>query len=85
MSHPFFMITGMEVSQVEEAVELLEKANIDLEPELMGAAVARRFIAAYARIGKWARSGRGATRQLDDASRGRDGHGHLRWQSRGGG
>ena len=59
----------MEVSQVEEAVELLEKANADLEPELLSALAARRLLAAYARAGKLAAFGLATlTRKLDDAS-----------------
>ena len=58
----------MEVSQVEEAVELLEKANADLEPELLSAPAARRLMAAYARAGKLAAFGVAAlSRKLDDA------------------
>ena len=58
----------MDVSQVEEAVELLEKANTDLEPELLSAPAARRLMAAYARAGKLAAFGVAAlSRKLDDA------------------
>jgi HNH endonuclease len=55
LSHPFFIImTVMEASNVEQAVELLEKANAELQAELLPAAVADRLLAAYARAEKLA-------------------------------
>jgi len=39
----------MEVALVDEAIELLEKANADLEPELLSGAAARKLLDAYAR------------------------------------
>jgi hypothetical protein len=39
-------------SYVDQAVELLEKANADLEPELLPAELARRLLASYARARK---------------------------------
>lgn len=39
----------MEVSYVDEAIELLEKANADLEPELLAAADARELLRIYTR------------------------------------
>jgi hypothetical protein len=44
----------MDLSQVEQAVELLEKANAELQPELLPAAVADKLLAAYARAEKLA-------------------------------
>jgi hypothetical protein len=53
---------------LDEAIELLEKANADLEPELLTAARARKLLAAYARAEKLAGSGVTAlTRKVDDA------------------
>jgi 5-methylcytosine-specific restriction endonuclease McrA len=44
----------MDVSHVEQAVELLEKANAELQPELLPGRVADRLLAAYARAEKLA-------------------------------
>ena len=38
---------GMEATHVDEAVELLEKANADLEPELLSVPEARERLEAY--------------------------------------
>ena len=46
VSYSRAMITGMEVTALDEAIELLEKANAGLEPELLPAAAARRLLAA---------------------------------------
>jgi hypothetical protein len=55
VSHPFFIIiVVMDLSPVEQAVELLEKANAELQPELLPAAVADKLLAAYARAEKLA-------------------------------
>ncbi|HEX3327749.1 MAG TPA: HNH endonuclease [Actinomycetota bacterium] len=55
MSHPLFIIiVVMDLSHVEQAVELLEKANADLQPEVLPAAAADRLLAAYARAEKLA-------------------------------
>ncbi len=59
----------MEVDYVEEAVALLEKANADLQPELLPAPVARRLLASYARARRLVDYGiAGLSRKLDDAS-----------------
>ncbi|MDP9233778.1 MAG: HNH endonuclease [Actinomycetota bacterium] len=55
MSHPLFIIiVVMDVSHVEQAVELLEKANTELQPELLPARAADRLLTAYARAEKLA-------------------------------
>ncbi|MGH2791443.1 MAG: HNH endonuclease [Actinomycetota bacterium] len=59
----------MEFSQVDEANELLEKANANLEPELLAAADARELLASYARTQRLAAFGIATlARKLDDAS-----------------
>ncbi|MGH2789812.1 MAG: hypothetical protein ACRDJ0_02350, partial [Actinomycetota bacterium] len=59
----------MEFSHVDEANELLEKANANLEPELLSAADARELLASYARTQRLAAFGVAAlARKLDDAS-----------------
>ena len=50
-------ITVMEVALVDEAIAKLEKANADLEPELLSAPQARELLAAYARVEKLASFG----------------------------
>ena len=57
MSHPVSIIIAMDASHVEKAVELLEKANAELQPELLPAAAADRLLAAYARAEKLAAYG----------------------------
>jgi hypothetical protein len=58
----------MEVAYIDEAIELLEKANADLEPELLGRAAARRLLEAYAKAERLAAFGVAAlARKLDDA------------------
>ncbi|MGH2828300.1 MAG: hypothetical protein ACRDKF_15175, partial [Actinomycetota bacterium] len=59
----------MEFSHVDEANELLEKANANLEPELLTLASARELLASYARTQRLAAFGIAAlARKLDDAS-----------------
>ncbi|MGH2700903.1 MAG: hypothetical protein ACRDJ2_03905 [Actinomycetota bacterium] len=59
----------MEFTQVDEANELLEKANANLEPELLGAADARELLEANARTQRLAAFGVAAlARKLDDPS-----------------
>ena len=54
---------------VDEAIELLEKSNAELEPELMTARAARDLMAAYARAEKLAAFGVAAlARKVCDAS-----------------
>ena len=69
MSHPLSILIGMSAAGLEQAVELLEKANADLEPELLPAPVARKLLAAYARAERLAAYGVAAlARKVDDAS-----------------
>jgi hypothetical protein len=58
----------MEVAVVDEAVELLEKANADLEPELLSAPAARKLLEAYDWAQRLATFGVATlARKLDDA------------------
>ena len=69
MSYPPAIITGMEVAPVQEANELLEKANADLEPELLSAPAARELLETYARAQRLAAFGVASlARKLNDAS-----------------
>ncbi|MGH2826713.1 MAG: HNH endonuclease [Actinomycetota bacterium] len=59
----------MELSHVDEAVAQLEKANANLEPELLSLAVARQQLKTYARVQRLAAFGVAAlARRIDDAS-----------------
>ncbi|MGH2700245.1 MAG: HNH endonuclease [Actinomycetota bacterium] len=59
----------MEVAFVDQANELLEKANAGLEPELLAAADARELLESYARTQRLAAFGVAAlARKLDDAT-----------------
>ena len=59
----------MRTEFLDEAVELLEKANADLEPELLTASSARALLATYAKAEKLAAFGVAAlARKLADAS-----------------
>ncbi|MGH2735108.1 MAG: HNH endonuclease [Actinomycetota bacterium] len=59
----------MEVTVLDEAVELLEKANADLEPELLSVHDARMLLESYARVQRLAAFGVAAlARRIDDAS-----------------
>ena len=54
---------------LDRAIELLEKANADLDPELLPAATARRLLARYARIEKLGAFGVTAlARKVSDAA-----------------
>lgn len=54
---------------IDQAIELLEKANVDLQPELLPAPVARRLLASYARARRLVDFGiAGLSHKLDDAS-----------------
>jgi hypothetical protein len=56
------------VAVVEEAIELLEKANADLEPELLSADAARALLRAYTRAERLAAFGVASlARKIDDA------------------
>ena len=69
MSYPFSILRGMEVAVVDEAIELLEKANANLEPELLSVSEARKQLKAYARVQRLAAFGVAAlARKIDDAS-----------------
>ena len=57
----------MKFELVDEAIELLEKANADLEPELLLAADTRKLMKVYARVEKLCSYGVAAsTRKVDD-------------------
>ena len=59
----------MEVVPVDEAIELLEKANADLEPELLSVPEAQERLKAYVRAQRLAAFGVAAlARKLDDVS-----------------
>ena len=59
----------MESALVDQAIELLDKANAELEPELLPAAEARRLLACYARARRLVDFAiAGLSRKLDDAS-----------------
>jgi len=59
----------MEVAAIDEAIELLEKANADLEPELLSVPAARERLKAYVRAQRLAAFGVAAlSRKLDDVA-----------------
>jgi hypothetical protein len=59
----------MESTPIHDAVKCLEKANADLEPELLSAVAARDLLGAYARVEKLASFGKAVlARKLDDAT-----------------
>ena len=59
----------MELAQLDDAIALLEKANADLEPELLDGETARQFLARYSRAKKLAAFGETTlTRKVDDAA-----------------
>jgi len=59
----------MRAALIDQAIELLEKANADLEPELLSAASARSLLAAYSRAERLASFGVAAlTRKIDDCN-----------------
>jgi hypothetical protein len=59
----------MDSALIDQAIALLDKANADLQPELLPAPVARRLLESYARAEKLAAFGVAAlARKLDDAS-----------------
>jgi 5-methylcytosine-specific restriction endonuclease McrA len=59
----------METHLIEEAIELLEKANADLQPELLAGPDARELLASYARVGRLADFGVASlTRKVNDPS-----------------
>lgn len=69
MSYPLAMITSMEVARVTEAIELLEKANANLQPELLSVPEVRTLLEAYIRAQRLAAFGVAALAgRLDDVS-----------------
>ena len=59
----------MEFKAVDHAIEWLEKANADLQPELLASGDARRLLERYARAEKLAAYGKAAlARKVDDAA-----------------
>ena len=59
----------MEVNAVQDAVKSLEKANANLEPELLSAEDARKLFATYARAEKLVAYGKTVlARKIDDAA-----------------
>ena len=59
----------MDVTSVDEAIELLEKANADLEPELLSVPEAKERLKAYVRAQRLAAFGVAAlSRKLDDVA-----------------
>lgn len=59
----------MESGLLDQAVELVEKVNADLQPELLSAPLARDLLATYARLEKLVAFGVAAlARKVDDAS-----------------
>ena len=68
VSHPPAIITSMGFELLDEAAGLLEKANANLEPELLSAESAREALAGYARIKRLASYGETVlARKIDDA------------------
>ena len=65
---------------IDQAIELLEKANANLEPELLEASPARRLLSAYARVERLgACSVAALSRKVSDASEVVRVAGDLRW------
>ncbi|MFN2526038.1 MAG: HNH endonuclease [Actinomycetota bacterium] len=59
----------MATALIDRAIELLEKANAELEPELLPAPAARRLLSSYARVCKLGEFGLAALmRKVDDAA-----------------
>jgi hypothetical protein len=73
----------MEANILHDAVTLLEKANANLEPELMTAEAARALLAEYARAEKLAAFGKAVlARKIDDTTEiARDGDLHRQGQT----
>lgn len=63
MSHPSFIMCAMGMNDLGAAIELLEKSNANLEPELLAVTDARRLLADYARVEKLAAFGVAALAQ----------------------
>jgi hypothetical protein len=85
LSHLIVRIISMDSATIDQAIELLEKANADLEPELLPVPVARRLLTSYARAGRLVDFGiAGLARKLDDASELSEGHRDVGGQGQGG-
>jgi hypothetical protein len=62
-------MVAMDLSVLDEAAELVHKANANLEPELVTADDARKLLGAYAKVERLASFGKAAlARKVDDAS-----------------
>lgn len=69
LSHPLFRMNVMQIEVLEQAVEFLEESNAKLQPELLAAPDARRWLALYARAEKLSSFGVAAlSRKVADAS-----------------
>jgi hypothetical protein len=69
LSHPLAILPGMAFTQIQEAVGWLEKANANLEPELLSAEAARELLAEYARAENLVSYGRARlAARIDNAS-----------------
>jgi hypothetical protein len=69
LSQVVVRITSMHSAPIDQAITWLEKANADLDPELLAADAARDLLAAYARAEKLASFGRTVlARRVDDAT-----------------
>ena len=80
LSHLVVTIKAMDAALIDQAIELLEKANAGLEPELLSRDTARRLLASYARARRLVDFGiAGLSRKLDDAARSRASPG-PRWE-----
>ena len=59
----------MREALIDQAIELLEKANAELQPELLPLPLARKLLGAYARVEKLGGFGVAAlSRKVNDAS-----------------
>jgi hypothetical protein len=69
LSHLIVTMRAMDSALIDQAIELLEKANADLQSELLPASVARRLLATYARARRLVDFGiAGLSRKLDDVA-----------------
>jgi len=69
LSYPLAMMDVMGSEPLDRAIELLEKANANLEPELLSAPDARELLGLYSRVEKLGAFGKVAlARKVDDAA-----------------
>jgi hypothetical protein len=69
LSHLIVTIRAMDSALIDQAIELLDKTNADLQPELLPASVARRLLASYVRARRLVDYGiANLSRKLDDAT-----------------